>query len=568
MDGLSTIRNITRTYRHITRYRRILSILLRNGFGYLFKDLRIHRPSGLFRKNGKNTPDESEHEGSTAYAERLRATLIELGPTFVKLGQLLSCRPDILPVVLVNELAKLRDHVPPFPFSEVRRIFQEDLHGQIEDFFSAFNEKPSGAASIAQGHHAVLKDGTEVFVKIQRPGIRNDINVDLEILAYLAKRLEMDNSSIRFLKPTKIVEEFAASLERELDFSSEVSNMTSFARQFGKRAGLRIPAPHRELCSRRILTMDFERGLRGDDIEGMKHSGINPREVADLGVELLLEQFFDHGFFHADPHPGNMFIQPGPTICYIDFGVMGRLTRDEVDTFGLLMKQILEGDNRAITKTVLKMTTSEIQPDPDELERDITTLVDCHIRGNIAQMNVVQLIQDFYTICHRQKLCLRPNIYQMLKALGYADAMGRKLAPDFLILGQLRPFVMRQSFKRLSPKRNAKRVMDILLDWHELLKVLPAQTQGIIKSLLGGRLAFHHTLDDFPEFNQTITHSFNRLCAGVVLSGMLIASALVLLAGTPPLFYGVSILGLVGFLQSLIVGTIILWSIISSGKKE
>ena len=183
MAGLRTIRNITKTYRHIARYRRIISVLLKNGLGFLFNDLRIHKPFGRDVK----LPADEEQQFAPGFPERLRETLVELGPTFVKLGQLLSCRPDILPAELVNEFSKLRDHVPSFPFEQVREIVKQDLHGPIEEFFSKFDEIPVGAASIAQGHHAVLIDGTEVFVKVQRPGIRKDIKVDLEILAFVAK---------------------------------------------------------------------------------------------------------------------------------------------------------------------------------------------------------------------------------------------------------------------------------------------------------------------------------------------------------------------------------------------
>ena len=292
-SGIKTIRNISRTYRHIGRYRRIVGILLKNGFGFLFKDLKVFRLLGFSQKE----LDSSRMEAVPLvdYAPRLRSTLIELGPTFVKLGQILSTRPDILPAELVNELALLRDHVPPFPFEQVRQIVKEELNGEVEDFFSEFDETASGAASVAQGHHAVLKDGTEVFVKVQRPGIRGDIMVDLEIMEYLASLIEGNEPELAFMKPTRIIEEFAESLERELDFHNEMTNMISFAKQFAGNEGIVIPKPRRELSTRRILVMDYIRGYRGDDLEGMRRDGIDLKAVAELGVKVLLEQFFEHG---------------------------------------------------------------------------------------------------------------------------------------------------------------------------------------------------------------------------------------------------------------------------------
>ena len=502
-----------------------------------------------------------------AYAPRLRSTLIELGPTYVKLGQILSTRPDILPAELVNELALLRDHVPPFPFEQVRQIVREELNGEVEEFFSSFDEKPVGAASIAQGHHAVLRDGTEVFVKVQRPGIRKDIMVDLEIMQFLASQLEENEPELAFMRPTKIIEEFAESLERELDFHNEMTNMVSFAKQFDGNEGIVIPKPRRELSSRRLLVMDYVRGFRGDDLEGMRQAGIDLKAVAELGVKILLEQFFEHGFFHADPHPGNMFILPGPKICYVDFGVMGRLTEDERDYFAQILTDMVSGNNKAVAKSVLKITTSDAQPSLEVLEREVASLIDCHLKGNVKELNVVQAIQDFYGVCYKQKLCLKPHIYQMMKALGYADAMGRQMAPDFEIFKQVQPFVISQAFKRINPIHKGRQLMEVLLDWSEEIQKLPSHGQEFWEKLISGRIAFEHEIKNLQSLNNILNQSINRLCAGIVLSGMIVSSAIVLHASIPPLLFNVSVIGLLGFFLSAILGAILLYSIFISGDK-
>ncbi|MBR4219700.1 MAG: AarF/ABC1/UbiB kinase family protein [Victivallales bacterium] len=564
-SGITTIRNISRTYRHIGRYRKIVGILLKNGFGFLFKDLKVFSLLGFSKKEIDSSTEEARPLAE--YAPRLRTTLVELGPTYVKLGQILSTRPDILPAELVNELALLRDHVPPFPFEQVRQIIREELHGEMEEFFSSFDEQPVGAASIAQGHHAVLKDGSEVFVKVQRPGIRGDIMVDLEIMQFLASQIEENEPALAFMKPTKIIEEFAESLERELDFHNEMTNMLSFAKQFADNEGIVIPKPRRELSSRRLLVMDYIRGFRGDDLEGMRKAGIDLKAVAELGVKILLEQFFEYGFFHADPHPGNMFVLPGPKICYVDFGVMGRLTEDERDYFAQILTDMVSGNNKAVAKAVLKITTSDAQPSLEVLEREVASLIDCHLKGNVKELNVVQAIQDFYGVCYKQKLCLKPHIYQMMKALGYADAMGREMAPDFEIFKQIQPFVISQAFKRVNPIHKGKQMLEILLDWSEAMQKLPSQGQELWERLMSGRIAFEHEIKNLQSLNNILNQSINRLCAGIVLSGMIVSSAIVLHASIPPLFYNVSVIGLLGFLLSAILGAILLYSIFISGDK-
>ena len=564
-SGIKTIRNISRTYRHIGRYRKIVGILLKNGFGFLFKDLNVFRLLGFSKKE----LDSSQMEAAPLvdYAPRLRSTLIELGPTFVKLGQILSTRPDILPAELVNELALLRDHVPPFPFEQVRQIVREELNGEVEEFFSDFDEKPAGSASIAQGHHAVLKDGSEVFVKVQRPGIRGDILVDLEIMEYLAALIEGNEPELAFMKPTKIIEEFAESLERELDFHNEMTNMVSFAKQFAGNEGIVIPKPRRDLSTRRILVMDYIRGYRGDDLEGMKQAGIDLKAVAELGVKVLLEQFFEHGFFHADPHPGNMFILPGPKICYVDFGVMGRLTEDERDYFAQILTDMVSGNNKAVAKAVLKITSSEIQPSLETLEREVAALIDCHLKGDVKDLNVVQAIQDFYRVCYKQKLCLKPHIYQMMKAMGYADAMGREMAPDFEIFKQIQPFVISQGLKRINPLHKGRQLLEMILDWNEAIQKMPGQGREFWEQLMSGRMTFIHEMKNLQSLNSILNQSINRLCAGIVLAGMIVSSAIVLHANIPPLFYDVSVLGLIGFVVSGICAAILLTSIFRSGDR-
>ena len=564
-NSLQTIRNIGRTYRNIGRFRKILSVLLANGFGNFFRDLRMLAALGLNSKDVENS--QSSPSTNEEWAERLRNTLIELGPTFVKLGQILSCRPDILPVSLVKELEKLRDRVTPFPFEKVRDIIREDLHGEIEDFFSSFDEKPTGAASIAQGHRAVLKDGTEVFVKVQRPGIRKNIVDDLEILKYFAAQLEKNNEDLSFLKPTRIVDDFAEGLERELDFNNERTNMLNFAKQFSGNDKIWVPKPYNHLCSARVLTMDFVRGCRPDDVEGIRNAGMDPKVIAEYGATLLLEQFFKHGFFHGDPHAGNMFVLPGQKLCYIDFGDMGRITEDEKERFVRLMSYVVMGNIKSATRILMSLVSSENKIDPDELERSVAALIDCHLKGDLQDLNVVQAVQDFYAVCHRHRICLKPHVYKMLKALGYADDMGRKLAPDFAIINHVKPFVVSQAISRLNMMKWGRDALMFGEDWYRFLAWMPDNLKSLAEKMNDGKFHFSHNLENFVDLEKSLKVSAGQLCASIIIAAMLISSALLAHAHIEPQIKGVSVLGIMGFVAAFTLGCILLVHILISNRE-
>ncbi|MBR0459297.1 MAG: AarF/ABC1/UbiB kinase family protein [Victivallales bacterium] len=567
MPGIETIRNISRTYRHIQRYRQIVGVLLKNGFGYLFHDLRLHTPLGW---KGSFGSDSEESEGNTApgFATRLRKVLVELGPTYVKLGQVLSSRPDLLPKSVTDELAKLKDQVEPFPFEQVRQTIHEELGGEIEEFFATFDERPVGSASIAQGHHATLKDGTEVFVKVQRPNIERNINVDLEILEYFAGQLEANMPDVSFLKPTRIVKEFARGLHRELDFGSERSNMLCFAQQFKNEPSIVVPRPHVALCTPRVLTMDFIRGIHADDLEAMQRSGIDLNAVAHLGVRLLMEQIFKYGYFHADPHGGNMFILPGPKICYVDFGQMGRLTQGERLSLGKLLTDIFANNNHSAAKVLMRFMNDDSEPDMEDLERELQTLVDIHMKQDISHLNIMQVVQDLYDLCRHQRLSLKPNIYNMMRALGYADAMGRGMAPDFQIYNELQPFIQQITLDRINPVLNLRNLLGTAEDWGELVEAAPILLRKSLLKLDKGDLTLRQHIEEMPSLTNALNIAFNRLCAGIVIGGMLIASAIVLYAKTPPLLWDISILGVLGYLFAIVLGCILIWSIIRQPREH
>ncbi|NMA47909.1 MAG: AarF/ABC1/UbiB kinase family protein, partial [Lentisphaerae bacterium] len=418
----------------------------------------------------------------------------------------------------------------------------------------------------AQGHRARLLDGTEVFVKVQRPNIQKNIAIDLEVLGYLANQLEQHSEELGFLRPTRIVDEFARSLSAELDFTIELSNQQRFSRQFSKRAGVRVPKVFQDLSTRRLLVMEYIHGIKASEIDALRAGGYDFEKISDLGADLVLEQFFDHGFFHADPHPGNMFILPGNVICYVDFGMMGWITPSERDDFANLLVEVLAGHYQPAVHYLLRLTHCDGEPDMGELERDLEMLVSRYFHGNIAQFDVGAALQDLYSVCRRQGLSIKSPIYIMLRALGFVEELGRRMNPQFEIVKHLQPFATRWMLRRYNPMRLAHSSISVVDDWLALTKELPQNYRQVLRQLLHGRLKLRHQFESVDATLRSLDRICNRLAASIVLGGIVVGSAIVIHSDRGPKVLDAPVMGIVGFVFSAFLGFWLLWSIIRSGR--
>jgi ubiquinone biosynthesis protein len=356
MLSIRKIGVIGRTYRHLNRYRQILAVLFKYGFGDLVDVLKIEQylEIGLQMISRKRR----EQVERLTRSERLRMALEELGPTFIKLGQMLSTRPDLVAVEFIEELSKLQDRVPPFSYTEVAQIIESELGGPPKDMFEHFEESPLAAASIGQVHRARLKDREEVVVKVQRPSIHKIIEVDLEIMLHLASLMERHLEEFQVNRPARIVEEFARTLEKEIDYTIEASHIERFSRQFIDDATVYVPKVFRETTTERVLTMEYVEGVKASEIERIEKEGLDRKVITARGADLMLKQVFDHGFFHADPHPGNIFVLPGNVICYLDFGMMGSIDRQTREDFADLVHSVVRRDESGAMKALLMLTQS------------------------------------------------------------------------------------------------------------------------------------------------------------------------------------------------------------------
>jgi len=544
---------LNRDIRSFRRFWEIVETVAAYGFSSMIgHDRRARsRRSGTSRRlNNKGNP------------EKLRMLLEELGPTFVKFGQILSTRPDMIGEAYAAELANLAESVSPFEYRKVKDIIRRELGQVPEKLFLSFEHEPLAAASIGQVHLAKLHDGSEVVVKVQRPGIIDKIELDLAIMTYLAGKVEAMNSRLAEFQPVRVVGEFARGLRRELDYSAEAANMLRFARGAEGVAGLKVPAVHLELSSERVLTMErivgdsAARVVADEDLRAK----YDLKTIAGRGVNSLLHQIFKEGFFHADPHPGNIFLLAPDGLCFIDFGMMGRINEVERHNFQKVLDCALRGEISAMTDYALRMTiTGELRGSRDELERDLADLVDSNINLPLEKLSIAGILGSMLEVLPKYHLALKPDLYMMFKSLITIEQLGRNFDPQMKITELVKPFLLQQKIRSFDPVMFLRRMFDEMPDNIRNLNELPRMIFNIISKTENGDLSFrveHHRLDDIEE---TLYITGERLSRSLLLTAAVVGSALVIVAKTPPLIGGVPVIGVAGFCLFSVLSVLIMW---------
>ena len=449
MLSIKKINVIERTYRHLNRYRQIISILFKFGFGDLIEQLNIDQ----YVAAGMQVISRKKHdrEEKRSRAHRVRLAIEELGPTYIKLGQILSTRPDLIPTEFIAELSKLQDKVSPNEFKDLRAVMQDELGGRLESIFFNMDETPLASASIGQVHKGRLADGQEVAVKIQRPGIQKTIEVDLEIMMHLATLMERHVADMAIHRPVKIVEEFARILEREMDYTLEAASMMRFSRNFSDDESVYVPKVHAELSTARVLVMEFIDGIKVSDLNQIEAAGLDKQRITQRGARLLLKQVLVHGFFHADPHPGNIFILPDEVICLLDFGVVASVDRHTRERFVDLIDSVVHRDESQTTRSLLELTRWKTPPDIRLLERDVADFIGLHFYKPLKELAFARCMRDLVNVAVKHQLNISPDLFLMIKALSTLEGVARGLDPDFDLIAQAKPFVAQVKMERYSP---------------------------------------------------------------------------------------------------------------------
>ncbi len=550
-----------RTYGRLKRYREIALVLLKYGFddisfrilpeASVWRGLRFRR-----RKKRSNIPTP----------RRLRLALTDLGPTFVKLGQLLSTRPDILPEEYISELELLQDRVKPFSYEEVRLIFLDEFGKQPEDLFGSIDSIPLASASIAQVHKAVTSSGEVVAVKVQRPGIQSRIEADLAILDELAGLLERRVPEMRWFRPRDILAQFANSIRRELDFIAEAQAVERFRSNFENDESRVIPRVHWEVSSKRILTTDFIDGVKINDLEELDARGYDRKAIARNGARAVLKEVFEHRLFHADPHPGNVFVLDGNVIGTVDFGIVGRLDEETAEFLGGLLSAVVHCDANGVARILKRMELLPEDVDEPLLKFDILEFIDRYHGLPLDRIDAEQLIQELLRTLRRHRIILPVNLALVGRMLAITAGVGRKLDPGFDIIAEAKPFVQSFIVSRFDPRRKARNLIGSLQAYQAILSALPADLEEILAKVKKGKMvvSLHH--EGLAHLTLEMDRSSNRLTFGLIIAALIVGSSFVLQLDKGPMIFGFSALGLAGYLIAGLLGLWLVLAIVRSGR--
>ncbi len=564
MLSIRQIGIIGRTYRHLTRYRQILTIFFKYGLSEFVDLLKIEQyiETGLQMISRK----QREQTARLSRAERVRMAFEELGPTFIKLGQVLSSQPGLIPIDIVNEFSRLQDDVPPCSFEPIELSIKEEFKTPLSQLFLSIDTRPIASASIAQVYKAQLHNGQTVAVKVQRPGIKKIVEVDLEIMMYLAGVLERNVEEFAPHLPTKIVEEFARVLEQEMDFTFEAANVERFARQFADDETVYVPGVFRRYTTARVLTMEYIDGIKISDIKRLEAEDYDKQVITKRGTDLTLKQVFIHGFFHADPHPGNIFILPGNVICPLDYGMVGYVDLKHREMFVELLDSLVRQKIPKATQVLLQISIWDEEPDAVALERDLADFIGHHFYKPLKEMEIGKLLQNLLVMLTRHRLRLPPNIFLMMKAIGTVEGIARQLDPDFDIITHATPFARRVMLARYAPGRIAGEFVRTAGGLHHFARQFPDDLLDISRRLKDGKITINIEHKGFDNLMTTHDRVSNRLSFSIIIAALLIGSAMIVTTKIPPLVFGISLFGIIGFTGAAFMGIWLLIGILRKGR--
>jgi ubiquinone biosynthesis protein len=542
--------------RNVNRLREILTVLSKYSLADWISRLDLDFANRFYSKRGDGrTLPEQTHEA------RIRLALSELGPTFIKLGQLLSTRADLIGPVLAKELAKLQADAPADPFPAVRSTVEAELGQPLAEVFPTFDEKPLASASIAQVHRARLADGRWVVVKVQHPDIENKMRVDLDIFVGLADLADKHIAELRQYRPRSTAAEFQRTVLREVDFGREERNLQQFAANFRNDSTVRFPEPLSEYSTSRVLTMDLLEGIKLSEPQSLQQAGHDLEEVARRGATVFLEMIFRDGFYHADPHPGNVLVLPGGVLGLIDCGMVGRLDEDTREDIEEMLLAIAQRDGNRLAMILMRLGAAPAELDQAVFSGDIAEFLSYYFSRSLHRLELAQLLTELTTIIGRHHIVLPANIALLLKVLIMLEGTSRLLNPHFDLMELVRPYQRKLVWRCLSPARRTRKLRKVLQEWSYLGEILPRGLVNLLQQLQHGRFEVH------LEHKQLVP-ALNRLAYGIVTASLVLGSSLLLAMNTPPLLAGVSLIGATGCVASTVLVLRLLWAIGKAGRLD
>ncbi len=550
-------------FKHTKRYRQVLNILIKYGFADVVSHTYF---SKLVPTNEKWVPTR---EGQSVFDfsrfERLRLAFEELGTSYIKFGQIASNRPDLLPQELIDEFEKFQDHVAPIDAALIKETLEANYKQPLEELFADINYSPLASASMAQVHRATLVTGEEVVLKVQRPDIIKNIEADIYILYNMAEFVEKHFPETKSFQPIGLVRMFERSIMKELNFRSEAANILRFQRNFAGNEFIYVPSAYTHLCTKHVLCMEYINGFKVTNLELLKKYDIERSQLALDGINLYFEQVFDHGFFHADPHPGNFFVLPNKKVCFIDFGMMGTIIERDKILLGDMMLSLARRDSKTLIKVLQEFAGGEIQ-NLSDLEYDILDFFEEYPDKSLDEIEPNEVMDGLNHMFFTYKIKIPQNLLLLLKALVMIEGVGLFLDPKYNIIKNMEPYVERLIARKYEPKKLLRDAYETSMEFIETFKALPKDVREVMQKLKAGKVHFDVESPSIDRFNHDFKTVANRIAFAIVVAAMILGSALIIHADIPPHYHNVPVLGVAAFLIAAFFAIKLLRAISKHGK--
>ncbi len=550
------------SYKNLKRYKEIVYVLIKYGFSFVVEKLNME---GVAYKIPITNPPEEIKNMSTG--EKIRRAIEELGPTYIKLGQILSTRKDLLDQDIIDELSKLRDNVEEFDTELAKSIFKKEIGLDIDKVFKNFNEKPIGAASIGQVYEASLDSGEEVIIKIQRPNIEAIIKSDVEILKSMAIALKDFKKDID-IDLIQIVEEFQTQLIRELDYNFEALNAMKFRKIFDKSDDVYIPEIYEKYTTKRILVMEKIIGVKLSDVDKIKKLGWDTKVISEIGVKSLLKQVFEHGFFHADPHPGNIFILGQKTISYIDFGMIGIVDKKSLNLLNEIAIALVEKNVDRIIYILMEMDVVNTEVDMSAIRQDLLYLIHYYYDVPLEKINITDILNEVFRFLRKYKISIPTQLLTLAKTIITLEGTGRELNPDFSLSAMGHEFMKYYYVNKFNPQRvfmSSKHIAEeMLLD----IKTIPKQMRVILRNIEKNNIKMQIEDVKFVSLEEKITDLTTQISLSLVLASIVVGSSLIIASPNINNNAWIRLTAFSGFFISFIIGLLLVIKIIRSQYRK
>ncbi len=560
------MRLLDKGYAYVKRYREIVDVMIRHGFGYLVDRFGL-RPFRSLREKLFGPRPLKEQLLILSEAERLRRALEELGPTFIKFGQILSTRHDLIPSEYIQELSRLQDRVIPFEYAEAKKVIEKEFGKNIEEVYQSFNPKQIAAASIGQVYRATLAGGEEVAVKVMRPGVEEIIETDLAILMSLARFAEKHIKESKFFNPVGFVDEFSRIIRYEIDYAHEAQNADRFYVNFAGSADVKIPKMYWKYTTKHVLTQEYSEGIKISDIAQIEASGLDKKKISIDLANAYLKMVFEDGFYHADPHPGNILVSREGNIIFLDFGMAGHIDLVLHENLANLMIAIRRNDIDFLIDALAEIgLISDAGSESPMLKIKLEELLNKYYTLSTKFIDPTAFLRDLIDVFAKSRGKIPTNVMLLSKTLMIRDEISRKLDPEHNFAELTEPYVKKMMEERTKASYLMREAAKTIWDFAHLVKAFPKRVNHILTKAEKGTLKLELEHQGLENFIEELDIMSNRLSFSMIIAALIVGSSLIIQTGMSPSLFGVPLLGIIGFFLAGFLGIGLLISILRSGK--